>query len=143
VRLVAFLPAIGFEAGTFHIVEADTIVFGPVPAHGRADHPGPGGRESAQPEDHRAGIYRVDHLVDVESARHDAWGPHILALEPVGGPALAMPRRGRAELGIHGGPLHADGCLRLDEAAIRAVAGLVRPRLLEQRLVLYECRLVG
>jgi hypothetical protein len=96
--------------------------------------------------DHPYGTSHVIAVVPIEGHGYQAgsFGPFFLKLLAIGGDIFLSKRPG---LGIHGGPLAADGvtlratygCLRVDDATDRALAALVSAELARGEEALFEC----
>lgn len=155
-KLYSLLPPNRFEAGEFWVEDADgQRIYGPVRCRGEADNSaaakaGNPDEDPARPYgDHPTGLYRVTDVVEIDQRTKQAatYGPFFIRLNPVAGQAWEARLAGRSGFGAHGGKLHEDGrlretfgCLRLDDAAIKDVAGMVLEEQKAGREVFYEAR---
>ena len=151
-KIRSVLPHDRMRAGTIDIVnDAGDVIFGPVAARGKADgqiaaaHGNPTRDPKHEDGDHPAGTYRVVHVERDKSPAH-SFGPFFLLLDPTSGDALIAKTNDRKGLAIHGGDPVADGslrategCLRVSNATVVSIAGLVQPELAAGRPVIYEC----
>ena len=151
-RIHSNLPGDRLKVGSLTVTDdAGTVQLGPVPARGKADsqlaaaHGNPDRDSEHVDGDHPTGTYRVV-LVEHDKSPAHSYGPFFFLLDPLGGDALIAKENGRSGLAIHGGDPAGDGslrategCLRVSNAAVTALSGLVEPELAAGRAVLYEC----
>lgn len=128
-----------------------TALFEPAPARGKADNGNaakmgnPDRVTTLKGGDHPAGSYLVTRVQFGKLPAH-SYGACFLGLVATKGDAYLAADNGRAGIGIHGGPLAADGSLRATEGCLRIrddtaaqLGHLVQAELEAGRAVSYEC----
>jgi len=137
VKLHCLLSPNRYESGSLWATDTTGVIFGPVPALGKADNAkaakeGNPAREQAKPwGDTPVGTYRITGLTRGPHPP-EKFGPVFIPLSPVSGVALEGWRNGRTGLAIHGGKLRPDGrlratfgCLRLTDDDVIVLADLI------------------